>query len=77
LEQLKSGDDMIIFEAVMALQNSLSMAQENTLSNFAVDQYIIALIEILKRPPMSDIANEINSKYLIVSCQLDPLTKFI
>jgi hypothetical protein len=53
---------MIIFEAVMGLQNQLSIAQENTLSNFAVDQYIVALIEILKRPPMSDISNEINSK---------------
>lgn len=53
---------MIVYEAVMNLQNSLSIAQENTLTNFAVDQYIPALLEILKRPPLSDFSNEINSK---------------
>lgn len=37
LEQLKSGDEMVIYEAVINLQNQLSIAQENTLSNFAVD----------------------------------------
>ena len=62
LEQLKSQDEMIIYEAVMNLQQQLSIAQDNTLSNFAVDQYIAVLIEILKRPPMSDFTNEINSK---------------
>jgi hypothetical protein len=53
---------MIIYEAIMNLQQQLSIAQDNTLSNFAVDQYIAVLIEILKRPPMSDFTNEINSK---------------
>lgn len=62
LEQLKSKEEMIVYEAVMSLQNQLSIAQENTLSNFAVDQYILALIDILKRHPQSDISNEINSK---------------
>jgi hypothetical protein len=37
LEQLKSQDEMIIYEAVMNLQQQLSIAQDNTLSNFAVD----------------------------------------
>jgi hypothetical protein len=62
LEQLKSPDEMVVFEAVSNLQNQLSMAQDNTLSNFPVDHYIPALLEILKRYPESDISNEINSK---------------
>jgi hypothetical protein len=37
LEQLKSPEEMIVYEAVTNLQNQLSIAQENTLSNFAVD----------------------------------------
>ena len=64
LEQLKSPDEMVVFEAVSNLQNQLSIAQDNTLSNFPVDQYIPALLEILKRYPESDISNEINSKQI-------------
>lgn len=71
LEQLKSQDEMIIYEAVMNLQQQLSIAQDNTLSNFAVDQYIAVLIEILKRPPMSDFTNEINSKLHIFGVLTD------
>ena len=63
LEQLRSKDEMCIYEAVVNLSNQLSVAQENTLSNFTLDQYIPALIDILKRPAMSDISNEINSKF--------------
>lgn len=37
LENLKSPDEMIVYESVINLQNALSIAQENTLSNFAVD----------------------------------------
>ena len=54
---------MSIYTAVMSLQQQLSIAQENTLSNFAVDQFIIALIDILKRPQESEFTNEINSKH--------------
>lgn len=52
---------MIIYEAMINLSSQLSMAQENTLSSFPLDQYIPVLIEILKRPPATDLANEINS----------------
>ena len=55
---------MVVFEAVSNLQNQLSIAQDNTLSNFAVDQYIPTLLEVLKRYPESDISNEINSKWI-------------
>lgn len=61
LELLKSQDEMLIYEAVMTLQSQLSVAQENTLTNFTLDQYIPALIDILKRPSYSDLSNEINS----------------
>lgn len=37
LEQLKSGDEMTIYQAVLNLSNSLHMAQENTLNNFSID----------------------------------------
>lgn len=39
------------------------MAQENTLTTFPLDQYIPVFMEILKKPPISDLANETNSKY--------------
>ena len=51
LEQLKCEDEMIVYEAVTNLSSLLSVAQENTLSNFTLDQYIPAIIEVLKRPP--------------------------
>jgi len=53
---------MMIYTAVETLSNQLSVAQENTLTNFMIDQYIPSLIDILKRPNMTDISNEINSK---------------
>lgn len=62
LEQLKGKDEMMIYTAVETLSNQLSVAQENTLTNFMIDQYIPSLIDILKRPNMTDISNEINSK---------------
>ena len=37
LEQLKSDDEMMIYEAVTNLSNQLSVAQENTLTNFTLD----------------------------------------
>jgi hypothetical protein len=51
---------MIVYEAVTNLSGLLSVAQENTLNNFTLDLYIPALIEVLKRPPLTDISNEIN-----------------
>lgn len=54
---------MVVYEAVTNLQNMLSIAQDNTLSNFAVDQFIPVLLDILRRYPESDISNEINSKH--------------
>jgi len=58
-----------VYEAVMNLQNQLSIAQESTLSNFALDQYIPALLEILKKPPVTDFSNEINSKQKLLVIQ--------
>lgn len=37
LEQLKTGDDMLIYEGMINLSNQLSMAQENTLTTFPLD----------------------------------------
>lgn len=62
LEQLKIPDEMLQYEAVMNLRNQLSIADENSLRNFAVDQFLQALVEILKKPPESDLSNEVNSK---------------
>ena len=66
LEQLKSEDEMMVYEAVTTLSNQLSVAQENTLSNFMLDAYIPALIDILKKPNMTDISNEINCTCLLI-----------
>mmetsp|Transcript_39169 Transcript_39169/g.37533 ORF Transcript_39169/g.37533 Transcript_39169/m.37533 type:complete len:101 (+) Transcript_39169:25-327(+) len=60
LDQLKHEDEMVVYEAVLNLQGQLAVAQENTLSNFMLDQYIPALIDVFKRPVMTDISNEIN-----------------
>jgi len=58
---------MTIYEAVINLSNLLSVAQENTLASFPLDQFIPSLINLMKRPNMSDISNEINSMvYLLV-----------
>lgn len=46
----------------MNLRLYLSIAQDKTLSNFMVDQYIAVHVEIIKRHPMSDFTNEINCK---------------
>lgn len=62
LEMLKSGDDMLIFEGMQSLNTQLQIAQDNTLQNFPLEQYVPALIEILKRPPLSDISNDNNCK---------------
>lgn len=59
---LKSGDDMLIFEGMQSLNTQLQIAQDNTLQNFPLEQYVPALIEILKRPPLSDISNDNNCK---------------
>jgi hypothetical protein len=56
---------MLVFEAVNNLSGSLSVAQENTLQNFQIDSYIPALIDLLRKPQMSDISNEINSNYSV------------
>ena len=53
---------MMIYDAVVNLSNQLSVAQENTLTNFQLDQFLPALIEILHRPNLTDITNEIYSK---------------
>lgn len=67
LEQLKSEDEMLIYEAMINLSNQLSMAQENTLASFPLDQYIPVLVDILKKPPATDLANEVNSKIWFMS----------
>lgn len=59
---LKSGDDMLIFEGMQSLNTQLQIAQDNTLQNFPLEQYVPVLIEILKRPPLSDISNDNNCK---------------
>lgn len=62
LEQLKTGDEMLIYEGMVNLASQLSMAQENTLSAFPLDQYVPVLVEVLRRPPATDLSNEVNSK---------------
>jgi hypothetical protein len=49
----------------MNLNNSLSVAEEKTLPNFSLDAYIPQLVEIIKRPPLTDISPDIIS---IISC---------
>lgn len=53
---------MLIYEGMINLSNQLSMAQENTLTTFPLDQYIPVFMDILKKPPLSDLSNESNSK---------------
>ena len=57
-----SEENIVIYEAFMNLKHYLSIAQDNILSNFMVDQYIAVLVEIIERPPMSDFTNKINCK---------------
>lgn len=57
---------MLIYEGMINLSNQLSMAQENTLTTFPLDQYIPVFMDILKKPPISDLSNESNSKYKFV-----------
>lgn len=60
---LKTGDDMLIFEGMQSLNTQLQIAQDNTLTNFPLEHYMPVLIEILKRPPLSDISNDNNCKF--------------
>lgn len=54
---------MLIFEGMQSLNTQLQIAQDNTLTNFPLEHYIPVLIEILKRPPLSDISNDNNCKF--------------
>lgn len=50
---------MMVYQGVMDLQQGLSIAQENTLNNFAPETFLAELIKIVARPPLTDITAEI------------------
>lgn len=58
LEELQSGDEMRIYSAILELSRTLSLAQENTLTNFSIDAYIQVIVNIFNMPTYSDISNE-------------------
>lgn len=58
LEELQSGDEMRIYSAILELSRTLSLAQENTMTNFSIDAYVQVIITIINTPTYSDISNE-------------------
>jgi len=62
LEQLKTEDIGVQFQAIDQLRNSLSVAMENTLTGFPCDPTITQLVEMLKAPDIMDLSNEIKCK---------------
>ncbi len=62
LEQISSEDIMFVYEGVSQLRNSLSVAQESTLSRFPLDSFCQRLVHVIKQPSVMDISNEIKRK---------------
>lgn len=65
LEELQSGDEMRIYSAILELSRTLSLAQENTMTNFSIDSYVQVIVNIINTPTYSDISNETACKYPI------------
>ena len=59
LEELKSGDEMRIYSAILELSQNLPYAQENTMNDFSIDAYVEAINAIINSPTYSDVSSEI------------------
>ena len=53
---------MIVYQGVQQLSTSLSVAQDNALRNFPMDEIISALLVILERPILTDFTTEVKCK---------------
>ena len=58
LAELQSEDEMRIYSAILELSRTLSLAQENTMTNFNIDAFVQVIINIVNTPSYSDISNE-------------------
>jgi len=55
LEEIKSGDDVRIMDAVIKLSSELSLAQDNSISQYNSEQFIPPLVECLNKHALPEI----------------------